>query len=145
MTEIKMEDKMKKLLSVLCVVLFLGVYAFPAINAGNLTTVNASTGWYSFAYDGGQAVVLMVDYTKGTETQLNIAIAYSFKPWTAKIVMLSERAADNVYDDVLLVLDRTRVRFVYIPTLQAKGTIYFCVFPTGSFSGTVLLNAEQKN
>jgi len=136
---------MKKLFLITTMVLFLGAGLFPAVDAGNLTTVNATTGWYSFAYaDGAKAVILMVDYTKSTETQINIEIGEDFRPLTSKAVMLSDRGSDDVVANVKLIMNATAVRYFYIETARTSGTMYFRVYPTGVLAGTVLLNAEAK-
>jgi hypothetical protein len=135
---------MKKLFSMIFGCVFLGALLFPAIDAGNLTTLSAVNGWYSFDYDGGKAVVLMVDYTKGTETQLNIEIGFTFTPWTPKTVMLSERGSDNVVSNVKLVMNATSARIFYIETPRTKGKVLFRVYSTGTLAGTVNLGAELK-
>lgn len=136
---------MKKIMSFIFAVLLLGVFAFPAVNAGNLTTVNASTGWYSFTYtDGTKAIVLRVGYTKGSETQVNIEIGEALRPWTRDPVMLSERGADDVAGNVKLIVNATAERYFYIETVNPSGTMFFHVYPTGVLAGTVLLNAKEK-
>lgn len=136
---------MKKIFSTILGLIFLGAFLFPAVNAGNLTTVDAVNGWYSFAYTTGtKAVVLMVGYTKSTETQINIEIGEAFRPWTNSIVMLSDRGSDDVTANVKLVMNATAVRYFYIETARDNGTMYFHVYPTGVLAGTVLLNAEEK-
>jgi hypothetical protein len=136
---------MKKLLSMIFGLMFLGAFLFPAINAGNLTLRGiAANGWYSFDYDNGKDVVLLVDYTKGSETQLNIEIGYTFTPWTSKTVMLSERGSDDVAGNVKLVMSASATRIFYFETIQQKGTILFRVYSTGSLSGTVNLGAELR-
>jgi len=134
---------MKKLLSVLCAILFLGAFLFPAIDAGNLTSLGS--GWYSFAYEDAEWIVLLVNYTKGGETNLKVDIGYTFQPWTSKAVMLSQRGSDNVLGDVQCIMDATAVRAIVVPTIQAKGSVLFHVYPTGSLTGTVLLQAEAKH
>lgn len=135
---------MKKILSIICGLVFVGAFLFPAVDAGNLTLQGiAANGWYSFAYpDGAKAVVLMVDYTKGDETQLNIDVGYSFSPWTSKTALLSERGSDNVLGNWTVVMNANAVRLIYIETVQRKGTIFFHVYPTGTLTGTVNLGAE---
>jgi hypothetical protein len=137
---------MKKILSIICGLLFLGAILFPAIDPGNLTLRGiAANGWYSFDYpDGAKAVVLLVDYTKGSETQLNIDIGFSFVPWTSKTALLSERGSDNVMGNVQCVLSATAVRLIYVETVQQKGTVFFHVYPTGTLTGTVNLGIEAK-
>jgi hypothetical protein len=135
---------MKKLITFICGLLFIGAFLFPAIDAGNLTTLSVANGWYSFDYDSGKAVVLMVDYTKGTETQINIEIGFTFTPWTSKTVMLSERGSDDVVSNVKLVLDATAPRLFYIETPRTSGKILFRVYSTGTLAGTVNLGAELK-
>jgi len=134
---------MKKLLLGLCAMLFLGAFLFPAIDAGNLTSLGG--GWYSFAYEDAEYVMLLVNYTKGGETNLKVDIGYTFLPWTSKAVMLSERGSDDVMGDVQCILDATAVRVIIVPTIQSKGSVLFHVYPTGSLSGTVLLQAEAKH
>jgi len=135
---------MKKLLSIVLMVLFFGVLAFPAITAGNLTTVSA--GWYSFAYSSGcKYVVLMVDYTKGDETDLRIEIGYSFKPWTAKTAMLSDRSSANAFENILLIMNATAVRIIPVEPVQSAGAVFFHVYTSGAtMTGTAALGAEAK-
>lgn len=135
---------MKKLLSVVLGILFLGVFAFPAITAGNLTTVGS--GWYSFAYTSGcKYVVLMVDYTKGAETDLRIEIGYSFRPWTGKTAMLSDRSSANAFENILLIMNATAARIIPVEPVQGAGTVFFHVYTTGAtMTGTAALGAEAK-
>ena len=135
---------MKKLLSMILMVLVLGVFAFPAITAGNLTTVGG--GWYSFAYGSGcKYVVLMVDYTKGAETDLRIEIGYSFKPWTSKTAMLSDRSSANAFENILLIMNKTKTRIIPVEPVQSVGTVYFYVYTSGAtMTGTAALGAEAK-
>ena len=136
---------MKKIMSFVFGLVFLGAFIFPAINAGNLTTVNAVTGWYSFDYTSGtKAVVLRVGYTKGSETQVNIEIGEALRPWTRDPVMLSDRGADDVAANVKLIVNATAERYFYIETVRTSGTMFFHVYSTGALAGTVLLNAEEK-
>jgi hypothetical protein len=136
---------MKKIYSMIFGLVFLGVFLFPAIDPGNLTLRGlAANGWYSFDYDNGKDVVLMVDYTKGSETQINIEIGYTFSPWTSKTVMLSERGSDDVASNVKLIMNATGTRVFYFETIQPKGTIFFRVYPTGTLAGTVNLGVELK-
>ncbi len=136
---------MKKIMSFVFGLVFLGAFLFPAIDPGNLTLRGlAGNGWYSFDYDEGRAVVLLVDYTKGDETQINIEVGYTFSPWTSKTVMLSERGSDDVAGNVKLIMNANGIRIFYFETIQAKGTIFFHVYPTGSLTGTVNLGAELK-
>jgi hypothetical protein len=135
---------MKKLLSMILMVLFFGVVTFPAITAGNLTTVGG--GWYSFAYSTGcKYVVLMVDYTKGNETDLRVEIGYSFKPWTNKTAMLSDRSSANAFGKILLIMPVTAVTIIPVEPIQATGTVSFHIYTTGAtMTGTAALGAEAK-
>ena len=126
---------MKKIMCLVLGILFLGAFVFPVITAGNLTTVSA--GWYSFAYTSGC-------YTKGAETDLRIEVGYSFRPWTSKTAMLSDRSSANAFENILLIMSSTAVRIIPVEPVQGAGTVFFHVYTTGAtMTGTAALGATN--
>lgn len=80
----------------------------------------------------GRAVALAVDFTKGDETQLNLAVGYQLAD-DARIYRLSERAYDDTAGDVTITLTATGKRLIPVPVPDSAAKLF--IFPAFVDSG----------